>query len=166
MNLAKPTDLQTRRGRFFFWVGLVILPVFWVWWMRPPYFSHVERRAGWCWTWIYLKLLLYFHEPVGSGVQAALQGWQVVFFWITLVLWLWLALRLFRLDQIFFGYIVLGEVVTPVIHLYLPAFKWLAALLASPAALILMPVLPAVLHLLVVPVREWRQGRRMMTEAA
>lgn len=163
MHATQPPDLLTRRGRFFFWVGLVILPIFWVWWMRPPYFSDAQRRAGWCWTWIHLKLLMLFHQPLGERALSALYGWEWVLGWITFVLWLWLALRLFRLDQLFCGYLILGEVVVPMLHLYVPSLRHMPqALLTALALLFFTPVLPAALHLLVQPARRWWQQRRGM----
>lgn len=167
MSHTRTPDLQTRRGRFFFWIGLIILPVFWVWWMRRPYFSDAQRRAGWCWTWIHLKLLLYFHVPLGERAVSALYGWQTVLGWITLALWLWLGLRLFRLDQLIFGFFLLGEVVAPMLQLYLPFLRHMPlALVEALALLCFTPVLPAALHLLVEPARRWWQGRRAgMTEA-
>jgi len=168
MPATRTPGLHTRRGRFFFWVGLVILPIFWVWWMRPPYFIDTQRRAGWCWTWIHLNLLLMlFHQPLGERALSALYGWEWVLGWITLVLWLWLALRLFRLDHLFFIYLMMGEVVAPMLHLYLPFLRHMPqALITILALLFFTPVLPAALHLLVVPAREWWQQRRgRMAEA-
>jgi|GEM_PF-6337622 len=34
MNRYPPSkELSTNQGRFFFFIGLLILPIFWVWWM-------------------------------------------------------------------------------------------------------------------------------------
>ena len=157
---AQPSELQSLRGRFFFWIGLVILPVFWVWWMRPAYFSRTQRRAGWVWTACYVAALLIFRQQVGQRMDVLVWAYPVVAEQLGLTLWLWLLFRVFRILGIMSLVVIdlLGSVSTligPALHHLEPS-----------AAIVLFPVIPAALHLLIEPVRGgWRRIQRRYLES-
>jgi uncharacterized membrane protein len=95
-----PNELQTSRGRFFFWIGLAVLPVFWLWWMSERHFT---RRQIWCarvWCLFYVVavnaawvLIPYFREQITELRWT----YSMVAFWIGLSLWVWLFWRVFRI---------------------------------------------------------------------
>ena len=154
----QPSELQTSRGRFFFWIGLIILPIFWVWWMRPTYFSRMQRRVGWVWAGIYLVALFLCKDIVGERLQALMFSYSTVSLQLGAVLWLWWLFRVFSMKQLVCLYLVSVDVIAMLASLWVPA---LSRMEPSPACWI-FPLIPAVLHLLVEPVRRWR--RRAIVE--
>lgn len=155
----RPSDLQTRRGRFFFWLGLIILPVFWVWWMKPAYFSKAQRRAAWVWTGCYIMAMILFREALGRHAGALLFGYPVVAVRLGVALWLWLLFRVVTVLEAFMVYILGGEVFVAYAQVVIPAWRWLEA---SPAIFI-FALVPAALHLAVEPVRRWRREIEVST---
>ncbi len=150
---TQPSEMQTSRGRFFFWIGLIILPVFWVWWMRAEYFSRTQRRAGWMWTVCYLGTLILCKDLVGERLQALIFSYSTVSLQLGAVLWLWLLFRVFSFKQLVFLYLVSVDVIAMLASLWVPA---LSRMEPSPTCWI-FPLIPAVLHLLVEPVHRWRK---------
>jgi hypothetical protein len=149
----RPSELQTSRGRFFFWIGLIILPIFWVWWMRPAFFSRRQRLTAWVWTVCYLAALLLCKDLVGERLQALMFSYATVSLQLGAVLWLWLLFRVFSVKQLVYFYLVSVDVIAMLASLWVPA---LSRMETSPACWI-FPLIPAVLHLLVEPVRRWRR---------
>jgi hypothetical protein len=151
MNARTP-ELQTSRGRFFFWLGLIILPIFWVWWMRPAYFSRTQRRVGWVWTACYVGALVFFREPLGHHLDGLSFSYPFVAIRLGCALWLWLLLRIYRVGQIIFGFMMS----TQVLAMLADVGAHLMQRMPSPGFWI-FPLIPAVLHLLVEPVRRWQR---------
>ncbi len=150
---SPPPELQTLRGRLFFWIGLIILPIFWVWWMRAEYFSRTQRRAGGVWTLCYGVALILCKDLVGERLQALMFSYATVSLQLGAVLWLWLLFRVFSLKQLVYLYLVSVDVIAMLASLWVPA---LSRMEPSPACWI-FPLIPAVLHLLVEPVKQWRR---------
>lgn len=141
------SDLETLRGRIFFWLGLLILPVFWVWWMRPTHFGPSQRMAGGIWTGIYIALILVFWGELILRFGHLGVTYPAVAIRMGLVLGLWLLMR----KQGIFGGLVCAALIgeCTVIPLSLMARKT-EAFIQSPC-LLLFPLLIAGLHLL-----DWR----------
>jgi len=151
---AKPSELQTLGGRIFFWIGLIILPLFWVWWMRHAYFNRTQRIVGWVWTACYVAALLVFRQYVGERLQVLSFAHPVVAHQLGLALWLWWLFRVFSVTQLVVFFLVSVDVIATVASVLVPAWRMSGA---PPAAIWLFALVPAVLHLLVEPVRKWRK---------
>lgn len=151
------SDLGTLRGRIFFWLGLLILPVFWVWWMRPAYFSRWQRQAGLVWTVCYLILLFVFSVPLEKGFGHLQYTFPSLTGYLTVGLGIWLVLRFFRwsLTVILIGVFSLGGPLGLQISQQLS--HSLPPMMPSPVCLTLFicPALVAVLHLFLEPGRHW-----------
>jgi len=88
------SELETTRGRVFFWIGMAILPVFWVWWMRAAPFAAWQRRLGWLWTCIYIGIGFFQRDWLATWMPALLLGSPIVAVRLALVLLIWLWMRI------------------------------------------------------------------------
>lgn len=150
------SDLGTLRGRIFFWLGLLILPVFWVWWMRPAYFSRWQRRAGLVWTVCYMVLLFVFRVPLERSFGHLIHTYPMLAVELTLGLGVWFMFRLFRptWEMVFMGVFALAAPLGSLISVQLS--RALPTFMSAPLmVLFTFPVAVAVLHLLLVPSRRW-----------
>lgn len=155
-------ELQTLRGRVFFWIGMVVFPVFWVWWLNARQFTTWQIRGGRLWTVLYVLAVAVacWVSPVFRSRLIGLPwNFSPIAFQVGLALWIWLFFRLFNLSNILFGYIIGGEILiglSPWIrrsfHSLQPFFQALPAPLVS----LLFVLIPASAHLSVVPIRRYR----------
>lgn len=158
------SDLGTLRGRIFFWLGLAILPVFWIWWMRPAYFSRAQRIAGWVWTAAYVALLIVFREVLSQRFEHVGFSYPVVASHVSVGLSFWLFGRLVKMQG--------GELVIMIVvfgkYLVELADGFLRASMSVPpsVAILVLPVLVALAHLLVEPLRTACQNHIVPPEAS
>ena len=148
-------DLQTIRGRVFFWIGLAVLPVFWIWWMSVRDFSLRQIRCARLWTAVYILILVaaWFLFPLLRSRLSDLQWtYSYVAFQIGIALWIWLIFRTTSIGQIIVGFIVSIDIIAILSSLVVPA---LHAMSPHPISLIFV-ILPAAAHLLVEPARRLR----------
>lgn len=157
------TELQTLRGRAFFWLGMVVFPLFWVWWLNARQFTTRQIRGARLWTVLYVLA-----AAVACWASPAFRSWLTSLPWsyphiafqVGLALWIWLFFRLFNLPNILIGYFIGGEIllglrswIGQLLHSLLPFFQ---ALPQSLAALLFM-LIPASAHLSVIPIRRYRE---------
>ncbi len=158
------TELQTPRGRAFFWLGMVVFPMFWVWWLNARQFTTRQIRGARLWTVIYVLAVAvaWWESPAFRSWLTGLPwNYSHITFQVGLALWIWLFFRLFNLPNILIGYFIGGEIILglrswigQLIHPLLPFFH---APPDSLAALLFM-LIPASAHLSVVPIRRYREG--------
>lgn len=149
-------NLQSTRTRVFFWIGMLILPVFWIWWMTERYFSKTQRIVGWTWTALYVGAGVYFHEHVAAGADGIVLDYHFVALRISLALTIWLLLRISGFFQTLVYLILSVDIVAILAGLAMPAMMRNGP---SPGFLIYPSVL-VVAHLLLDPVRNrWRASR-------
>lgn len=156
--------LEMLRGRIFFWLGLAVLPVFWVWWMRPAYFSQRQRRAGWIWTACYVVLLIVFRDVLAHRFEFLSFAYPLVAFHITAGLSIWLLLRIARpsLWEIILFWFSFGGVFS-----HVPTAIMNACLAGRPSVgVFVLPTIVAGLHLLVEPARRCSNGIKMCLNKA
>ena len=147
-----PKDLQTLRGRIFFWIGLVILPVFWIWWMRPPHFSLRQIRYARLWTLVFFALaILAWHREPSFRDRIAIAGanYGYLSFQVGLALWVWLLFRTLKVADIILLFIVSMDAIAMLASLSGPMFQKFGS---HPSSLAFV-VLPALIHLLVEPAK-------------
>ncbi len=159
MTRILASELQTLRGRVFFWIGLVILPVFWVWWMRPAYFSRRQRAAGWMWTGCYLVGLIVGRQFLSERLDALAFSYSSVAVQVGMVLWLWWALRVFSVGQIIVVWLVSVDVIAILASLWIPTMSRAGPL----PGLVIFLLVPAVLHLMLEPYLRWRRELTVST---
>ncbi|HRH94655.1 MAG TPA: hypothetical protein PLB55_01910 [Prosthecobacter sp.] len=150
------TDLQTHRGRVFFWIGLAVLPVFWIWWMSERYFSIRQIRTARLWTTVYLAALAgaWFAFPVLRFRVSDLRWtYSLVAFQVGIALWIWLIFRTASIREIIIGFIVCIDIIAILSSLTIPYLQTMAP---HPGSIIFI-LIPAVAHLLVDPARRLRQ---------
>lgn len=154
------SDLQTSRGRHFFGFGMVIFPVFWVWWLSRKHFTARQIRIGRAWTVVYALAalaawLMVPEVPVRASYLSL--GYAHVCFLIGLGLWGWLLWRMVRpgLFEIVFGVVIFAR---PLAVMIVP---WFNMLERHPGAVFFVFV-PALAHLLVEPIR--RQAREQKAD--
>lgn len=149
------TDLQTIRGRVFFWIGLALLPVFWIWWMSVRDFSLRQILCARLWTAVYVLVLVaaWFMFPVLRSRLSDLQWtYSHVAFQIGIALWIWLIFRNSSIGQTIVGFIVCIDIIAILSAFVVPA---LHAMPPHPISLIFV-IVPVAAHLLVKPVRRLR----------
>ncbi len=110
-------NLQSTRTRVFFWVGMLILPVFWIWWMRERYFSKTQRIIGWTWTALYVGAGVYWHVYVADGTEGLFISFDFVAILVMfeLLLLLLLRIRIHKLTIIEFV-VMLTVFLPPIAH--------------------------------------------------
>ena len=145
-------DLMQTRARIFFWLGLLILPLFWIWWMNKRWFTRTERIIGWTWTAAYLALLAIFYKELADYIMTYLSfGHPIVAVWITIGLGVWLMgrYRAFSatLFEIIFLFLALGASLMRAMHELLVS----SVKVGSPFHIWILPIIPAILHLLITP---------------
>ncbi len=144
-------DLQTLRGRIFFWIGLLILPVFWLWWMTDKHFSKIQISGARVWAVVYLGVVIIMHEQLAPYLPKALCDYQFIAIRLTGALTIWLLFRMFGVIHAIAIAIVLCDALAVLL-------SELANSLNGPLPgiwIVLFPLFPAALHLLLEP---W-QGR-------
>lgn len=101
-------DLHTTRGKIFFWIGMVIFPVFWMWWLSRGRFTLCQRWLGRVWAVIYVlsALAAWMVLPeVREWTSCLRWGYSLVVFQVGLGLWVWLPCRFLSLKETIFGLI-------------------------------------------------------------
>ena len=149
-------ELQTLRGRTFFWVGLGVLPVFWLWWMTPRQFTERQRFFARLWTAVYavaVALSLCLWPAAQEQAVMIRDGYAQLMFLVGGALWAWLLFRkgspLWNLTLIdgFFMFVTFGHLIPIMLNAWL---KVGLAPIKGPLS-ILCVLIPACLHLLVIP---------------
>jgi|GEM_PF-1514831 len=153
MNPKKmPSDLQTPRGRVFFWLGLAVFPLFWVGWMRRHDFTPRQILGGRLWAGLYILLLtavwLVFPE-VRNRVSDLQWMYSHVAFHVGIALWLWLIVRMTSIREIIIGFILCIDILAMMLPQMTSTFR---VLTPHPASLLYV-IVPAVAHLLLEPAR-------------
>lgn len=151
-----PHELQTRRGRAFFWIGLGVLPVFWLAWMKPRDFTSFQIRAARFWTALFIALtcIAWYSVPVfHSGITALPTTYSHVAFITGGALLVWLLLRSLTLIEAFFLPFIFGPYVINWIMFTLHHLE------PHPAAFLFILV-PALLHLVESPQKQHISGNK------
>lgn len=149
-------DLQTLRGRIFFWIGLGVLPVFWLWWMTGSRFSKRQIRAARIWTSVYVAALLaawWAFPDLQTRVIDLQWTYAHVSFQVGFVLWLWFAFRTTSISRNIFGFIIGIDIIAMMEPLVNGAIR---NMLPHPISVVFV-LIPAAAHLLVEPFRRFRQ---------
>lgn len=158
------TELQTLRARVFFWLGMAVFPLFWVWWLNARQFTPWQIRGARLWTVLYVlaAAVAWWASPAFRSWLASLPwSYPHIAFQVGLALWIWLFFRLFNLPSTLIGYFIGGEIILglsswirQLIHSLMPIFQTLPQSLTA----LLFMLIPASAHLSVVPIRRYREG--------
>lgn len=77
-----------RRETAFFWVGMFIIPIFWIWWSLHPRFRQWERALAMKWTAVWITFMWIQFDQLPDYFDAAalaLPFWCMI---IGLCLWM------------------------------------------------------------------------------
>jgi hypothetical protein len=163
------TELKTQRGRSFFWIGLFVFPVFWVWWMNALYFTRRQILAAWLWTVLYMVAIgtAWFVFPsVRARVVELRWTYSHIAFYIGAALWIWLLFRAtpvgnyFRISspwKIIVGVIMTMDCAAIMFSMLSPTLHVIESKIQPHPMGLLFVIIPAVAHLLVEPFRRWRE---------
>lgn len=161
MTITSRQDLDTRRGRIFFWIGLVILPLFWIGWMTPRHFSKTQRGLAWGWLAIYTTGLVFYHEALLGFMPPWAVSYPGVAMRLNLALFVWLVIRSVGFSWFISLAVVSIDIVAILASLMVPTWNMIERTMPGLKPLIFAPaVLLAVMHLLLDPVRGWYQKRQ------
>lgn len=82
-----------KREMAFFWVGMLIIPVFWVWWTLHPRFKAWERALAIKWTAVWITIMWVRLDQLPDYFDAAAVALPNLCTMLALYLW---ALFIFR----------------------------------------------------------------------
>ena len=153
---ACPFPVKDQRKQFFFWLGVVVLPLFWSWFTLAKTFSRRDRLIAFLWMAAFVVWLLVQRSAVAEQVCLASIMYPVVLGWISVALGVWLMIRLRVLPATLFEYIIFFDVIGVLSPIMLFAdriggdFEW---------PWLLQPLALALAHLAVEPIGRLRFGR-------
>ncbi|WP_395748249.1 hypothetical protein [Prosthecobacter sp.] len=145
-------ELQTRRGRTFFWIGLGVFPVFWVWWMNARQFTSEQMRAARVWTGLYVVAVVvawWMVPEFRMRVNHLPWNYSFIAYEVGVWLWIWLLFRIVKLPANVMGFVIWLDIISMFFHSFRPVLNLLPQ---HPLALLWI-LIPATVHLLVEPVR-------------
>ena len=147
--------MKDRRTQCFFWLGVFVLPVFWSWFTLGKAFSRRERLIAFLWLAVFGGWLLHQRDAVVGQLQTASVTYPAVLGWLTVALGVWLFFRI-RFVPTIIELIILIDVLAIVRPSMLFADR-----MAQPFdwRWLLPPVIAALAHLAVEPIRRWRTRR-------
>lgn len=150
------TELQTLRGRAFFWLGMMVFPLFWVWWLNARQFTTRQIRGARLWTVLYVlaAVVAWWVSPAFRTRLGTLQWtYSHVAFQVGIALWIWLAFRTLKLAETV-AYLIVGvDIIATLVSLTIP---FLHQLQPHPGSLLYI-LIPAAAHLSVAPIRRYRE---------
>lgn len=89
----RPSELQTSRGRFFFWLGVFVLPLFWSWFTLSRKFAMRERLVAFLWVAVFVAWLLHQRSALAERFETVLIVYPAILGWVTVALYVWLFFR-------------------------------------------------------------------------
>lgn len=156
MSLQSEFSISKKRSRFFFWLGVLVLPIFWSWFTLSKSFSRKERTLAFGWLILSTTFILARWHQMQAHAELVAAGWPLVAWLVTLALGVWLFFRLnpdiswvfvvvqtVFIGPYFFQAFVLG--ILPVYRDWPSSPIWL-----------LLPLIPIALHLWIRPSQAWR----------
>lgn len=138
-----------RRTRFFFWLGVFVLPVFWSWFTLAGSFTRKERIIAFSWLVLFAVVIIIGWHRLEAYVDLLAIGWPLVIGWLTIALWGWLFFRL-QLSVTLIEVFVLIELIA----IGRPFDRWVGHF-GRPFSIdwLLLPLIPSVIHLGLEPAR-------------
>jgi len=82
------------RAKFFFWLGVLVLPIFWAWFTLSKVFTNGERRLAFGWLVIYGAAAAWKWQGLAVYLELLPIGYPLVIFWLTAALYGWLFIRI------------------------------------------------------------------------
>jgi hypothetical protein len=82
-----------RREASFFLIGMLLVPVFWVWWTLQSRFKPWQRVLALAWTALWIALLVVWRRELPDAFEAVAIGLPYWCLLVSVVLWFWLLFR-------------------------------------------------------------------------
>jgi hypothetical protein len=99
------------RERFFFGVGMAILPPFWAWWTLGRRFTARQQSLAFLWANVYLLLILLDWRFTGDRILAMTMSYEHILFTEATVLGLWLLARIMGWGQLVVALVVSTDII-------------------------------------------------------
>jgi hypothetical protein len=140
---------NNRRARFFFWLGVFVMPVFWSWFTLAGVFTRKERIMAFSGLVLFAVVIIVGWQRLEDYFDLLTIGWPLVIGWLTVALWGWLFFRL-QLSVTLIEVIILIDVVA----IAQPLNCWVRYF-GRPFTIdwLVLPLIPLVLHLWLEPAR-------------
>lgn len=90
---TRPSELKTSRGRFFFWLGVFVLPLFWSWFTLSRKFTRRERIVAFLWLAVFGMWLLQQRNALADQFETLSFVYPAILGWMTVALYVWLFFR-------------------------------------------------------------------------
>jgi len=81
------------RKRFFFWLGVFVLPLFWSWFTLSRKFDRRERLVAFLWLAVFVGWLVQQRSALVERFETVSMVYPVILGWVTVVLFVWLLFR-------------------------------------------------------------------------
>jgi len=152
--------LQDPRERFFFWLGVFVLPFFWSWFTLGRSFTRNQRVVAFSWLALAVCWFVFQWQALAEHLTLLSIGYPIVAGWVTLSLLAWLCYRLGmrpRLAELIMFCCGLGPLFGHTIDLF---YRGVGTPFS--ATWLLPPIILALLHLSLEPVKRWAWGPRCL----
>ncbi|WP_395747652.1 hypothetical protein [Prosthecobacter sp.] len=85
--------MKDHRRRFFFWLGVFVLPLFWSWFTLSRKFTWRERGTAFLWLAVFVAWLLHQRAAAMDRFESVAFAYPVILGWVTVALCVWLLFR-------------------------------------------------------------------------
>lgn len=150
------TPMQEPRERFFFWLGVFVLPVFWSWFTLGRAFTRRERVVAFAWLAVSACWVGFQWQALEEHWTLLTIGYPIVIGWVTFSLLAWLGYRLGMRPSTLIEVVFWVCVGPYFLHLMDPFY--LAVGKPFTVFWLLPPLILALLHLMLEPVNRWASG--------
>ncbi len=102
----RPSELQTSRGRFFFWLGVFVLPLFWSWFTLSKKFAWRERVVAFLWLAVFVAWLVQQRSALVERFELVPFVYPAILGRVGVALFVWLFFRISHFFSVTFKAIV------------------------------------------------------------
>ena len=140
---------RDRRSAAFFWLGVGVFPVFWSWFTMGKSFPKWQRCLALGWMLVVVAVLAITWPQMSERYSLMSPGLPALCVKLSHWLWVWLVLRVVPPG-------ILVVMITPFAQLQSLYFPFISSLALPDVSIhwALLPLIPAILHLLLSPVRD------------
>lgn len=92
--MLNTSAMEDERRQLFFWLGVLVLPVFWSWFTLARSFAAWQRSIAFSWLGLWSLWLWLEREAVLGHLQQKAFAYPVVLGWMSIALGVWLFIRM------------------------------------------------------------------------
>jgi hypothetical protein len=162
LTLEKLSDVMSpmrdTRERTFFWLGVLVLPIFWSWFTLDPRFNRAQRLLAFSWLTVTVVMAYACRGVLSEHLAFAVLGYPVIAGYLTVALTGWLLYRAGALTSVtLFEVLFLGVIFGPYLRYFMDPY---VHVVGHPNAIYtwVLPLILSVAHLLLDPLTlAWEQ---------